>query len=326
MAGVQRGNKTFFEDDIDPEVTEIDEEMFEIDTDTGKFTNDEEDEIDDDGENESLEEEMAKYSRRAKAKIKELEEKLAAQDRARFDRDEEMMKVAKIAKDAIEENQKLRAGVSDSKKKALENDKKRIEAELEAAQEAVASAYDEGDGKALAKANAAIGKLTAELVKVDAFLEQASETQNKIATDDKEEKRETKTNVRQPDPKAVAWAKNNPWFGDPRASKDVDPNMTNYALLFANNIERNEGVHPGSDEYYKRIDAEMKTRFPEKFKKSAGKGGGKSNVAPVSRNTVKKPRSIQISAQTVKFLEKNKIDPKEYAKEYVRVHGESEDE
>jgi hypothetical protein len=59
-----------------------------------------------------------------------------------------------------------------------------------------------------------------------------------------------KTEKPKKDPKAEAWAKNNPWFG-------VDKKKTAYALGLHEELVRS-GVDAKSDEYYQKIDEGMK--------------------------------------------------------------------
>ena len=52
------------------------------------------------------------------------------------------------------------------------------------------------------------------------------------------------------DPKAVAWAKKNPWFGE-------DKDKTSYALGLHEELVQS-GINPKSDEYYQKIDKGMR--------------------------------------------------------------------
>lgn len=66
----------------------------------------------------------------------------------------------------------------------------------------------------------------------------------------KEKKPKTAYKVPVPDPKAKAWSKLNPWFGE-------DEKMTAKALELHELLVR-EGVDPKSDEYWRRVDIGMK--------------------------------------------------------------------
>ena len=79
-----------------------------------------------------------------------------------------------------------------------------------------------------------------------------------------------------PDPRAKAWAENNPWFGNDEA-------MTYTAFSIHKKLIEEEGFDPNSDEYYTEIDRRIKTEFPHKF----NQGG------TVEENTSSKPRVVQ---------------------------------
>ncbi len=79
-----------------------------------------------------------------------------------------------------------------------------------------------------------------------------------------------------PDPRAKAWAENNPWFGNDEA-------MTYTAFSIHKRLIEEEGFDPNSDEYYTEIDRRIKTEFPHKF----NQGG------TVEENTSSKPRVVQ---------------------------------
>jgi hypothetical protein len=99
------------------------------------------------------------------------------------------------------------------------------------------------------------------------------------------------------DPKAAAWAKKNTWFGD-----DNNPEMTAYALGLDTKLKR-EGIDPGSDVYYERLDSRLRQIFPEQFSdedvpsESPQRRKSSSVVAPATRSTAPKRVTLSPSQQ-----------------------------
>ena len=126
------------------------------------------------------------------------------------------------------------------------------------------------------------------------------------------------------DPKAAKWREKNTWFG-------ADPEMTASALGLHEKLVRS-GVDPRSEDYYQRVDATMRKRFPEYFeeeepqtrqtepetKDSETKSPRKSaNVAPVTRSTA--PRQIRLTTTQVALAKKLGLTNEAYAKELMKL-------
>jgi len=111
------------------------------------------------------------------------------------------------------------------------------------------------------------------------------------------------------DGKLLAWQEENPWFGKNRR-------MTSYALGLHEDLLE-EGIPAGSDEYYKRINADVKERFPDQF------GTGESvdakpqrtksnNVAPATRSTA--PKKIVLTQTQVNIAKRLGVPLELYAR------------
>ena len=94
------------------------------------------------------------------------------------------------------------------------------------------------------------------------------------------------------------------------------------------------GVDPRSEDYYQRVDATMRKRFPEYFeeeepqtrqtepetKDSETKSPRKSaNVAPVTRSTA--PRQIRLTTTQVALAKKLGLTNEAYAKELMKLEN-----
>ena len=100
------------------------------------------------------------------------------------------------------------------------------------------------------------------------------------------------------DPKAENWRERNSWFGS-------EKEMTALAYgLHEKLVEENGPAYASTDEYYRRIDATMRKRFPEKFEeemeveidsKPSARPKPSNVVAPATRSTSSKKSTSLVS-------------------------------
>lgn len=255
---------------------------------------------------EFTEDEISSYNEAVQKRIKHFtkgyHEERRAKEAALREREEAM----RLAQSIIEENKRLKSTVTQNQEALLEQAKKATQIELERAKEEYKKAYDLGDSDALV---AAQENLTSAKIKAD-----------KVATFKlpalQEEKPELKPQQDvpryQPDYKAENWRKKNDWFGQ-------DDMMTAYALAFNNKLLNVERIDPTSDEYYQRIDAEMRQRFPDKFEQSdAPTQKATTVVAPATRSTA--TRKIVLTKSQVDVARRLGITPQAYAEQLKRLN------
>ena len=127
--------------------------------------------------------------------------------------------------------------------------------------------------------------------------------------------------VPQPSQKALDWTKRNPWFG-PQGNRS----MTALAYGIHETLIREEGVQADTDEYYQKIDAAMRQRFPDYFEKdeevqvtsAPAQRTPSTVVAPSNRNNGARPRKIQLTASQVSLAKRLGISPEQYAKQLIK--------
>ena len=115
---------------------------------------------------------------------------------------------------------------------------------------------------------------------------------------------------RQQDPKAVAWANKNTWFGQ-------DEPMTLTAFSHHKKIVEEEGIDPTTDDYYVELDKRMRSDFPHKFKESVATQARRDPVAPGSRSSgsaVSKGK-VKLSQSQLAIARKLGVSPKQYAQQ-----------
>jgi hypothetical protein len=119
------------------------------------------------------------------------------------------------------------------------------------------------------------------------------------------------------DEKTVRWQAKNRWFG----SEGYEEH-TSFALGLHQKLV-NSGLDPRSDEYFERIDARMKSTFPEVFgsedKPRSGDGSKRpsSVVAPATRSTG--ARKIQLTPTQVALAKRYGLTPQQYANEVAKL-------
>jgi hypothetical protein len=120
------------------------------------------------------------------------------------------------------------------------------------------------------------------------------------------------------DDKTVRWQAKNQWFGSAGYEE-----VTSFALGLHQKLV-NSGVDPRSDEYFERIDARMKSTFPEVFGGSDDKpkSGDSSKrptsvVAPATRSTG--ARKVQLTPTQVALAKKYGLTPQQYAAEVAKL-------
>jgi hypothetical protein len=124
-----------------------------------------------------------------------------------------------------------------------------------------------------------------------------------------------------PSDKALDWTKRNPWFG-PQGNRE----MTALAYGVHETLIREQGIKADTDEYYEKIDAAMRQRFPDYFEKDSGdvqvsvapQRTPSTVVASASRNNGAKPRKIQLTATQVSVAKRLGITPEQYAKQLIK--------
>lgn len=254
---------------------------------------------------EFTDDEIATYNEAVQKRIKHFTKGYHQERREKEAAMREREEALRVAQAMMEENKRLKSTVSENQTALLEQAKKATQVELEKAKEEYKKAYDLGDSEALV---AAQESLTAAKIKADKV---ANFKLPPLQEDEPKLKPESEP-VRQPvDYKANAWAEKNKWFGQ-------DELMTAYALALNNRLLKMERLDPTSDEYYQRIDSEMRSRFPENFESSDAPSQKKTVVAPATRSTAAK--KIVLTQSQVNIAKRLGLSPEAYAKEVAKLN------
>lgn len=154
--------------------------------------------------------------------------------------------------------------------------------EVDAAENTLASAYEDGDGPAIAKAQRKLSELTATMERMRAEGQGAireAENEAKAGAAGGSGKKLDTTNLDK-------WKdKNKVWFG-------VDTTMTQDAIAIGRQIESAGQIETGSHQYYEAIDREMARRYPDRLKGSPGGAPQARDTGGTTGGVTRIPREV----------------------------------
>jgi len=253
---------------------------------------------------EVTDEELAKYDEGVQKRIKHFTKGYHEERRAKESAEREKDEALRLAQAVLAENKKLKGSVNQNQTALLEQAKKVISGEVETAKRMYREAYEAGDTDKLVEAQEALTTAKIRADKVNNFRPaplQVEETPVQIT--------QQPTKAAPVDDKLLAWQDENQWFGS-------NKRMTAYALGLHEELV-SEGIPSGSDEYYKRINADIRERFSDQFgaeeSVDAKPQRTKSNVvAPASRSTA--PRKIVLTQTQVNLAKRLGVPLELYAR------------
>ena len=248
-------------------------------------------------------EELTEYSEGVQKRIAKLTRKMREAERQK----EEAITFAKTQKDAAEKMRKRYSSLDADYSKEFE---KRVTTNLDAAKSKLAQAINANDIEGQVAAQTELAQLTMDATRL-ARMKEVDE--NPIPEHQKAEPTQPmpRQPQRQPDPKADAWAKKNPWFG-------TDNAMTYTAFDIHKKLVEEEGFDGNSDEYYSEVDKRIRLEFPHKFdtNKESTKEQPVQNVASANRPAGKgRRRTVKLTPSQVAISKRLGVPLEEYAKQ-----------
>jgi hypothetical protein len=249
-------------------------------------------------------EELSKYDEGVQKRIKHFTKGYHEERRAKETAEREREEAFKLAQAVLEENKRLKGSVNQNQTALLEQAKRVVSNEVETAKRMYKDAYESGDSDKLLEAQEALTTAKIRADKVNNFRPtplQDEETPVQI--------NQQPTRAAPVDEKLLAWQDQNQWFGS-------NKRMTAYALGLHEDLV-SEGIPSGSDEYYRRINADIRERFPDQV--GAGESVDakpqrtKSNVvAPATRSTA--PKKIVLTQTQVNLAKRLGVPLELYAR------------
>jgi len=253
---------------------------------------------------EVTDEELSKYDEGVQKRIKHFTKGYHEERRAKETAEREKDEAIRLAHAVLEENKKLKGSVNQNQTALLEQAKRVVSNEVETAKRMYKEAYESGDSEKLVEAQEALTTAKIRADKVNNFKPaplQEEETPVQIS--------QQPTRAAPVDEKLLAWQDENQWFGS-------NKRMTAYALGLHEDLV-GEGIPSGSDEYYRRINADIRQRFSDQFgaeeSVDAKPQRTKSNiVAPATRSTA--PKKIVLTQTQVNLAKRLGVPLELYAR------------
>ena len=250
-------------------------------------------------------EELSKYDESVQKRIKHFTKGYHEERRAKEAAEREREAALNFAKTLAEENKNLKGSLHQGQSALLEQAKKVVANEMEQAKRKFKEAYESGDSDALTAAQEEMTMVKMKAERVNNFKPAPLPAEKPVVQPQQVQPQEAPV-----DPKLKSWLSENDWYGS-------NKRMTAYALGMHEDLVT-EGVKAGSDDYYKRINDEMRVRFPDVFE--SGKSGDappprtqKSNVvAPATRSTA--PRKVVLTKSQVEIAKRLGVPLELYAR------------
>jgi len=254
--------------------------------------------------------ELEDYSSKVKKKLIQMKKLAHDERREKENALREQQEAISFAQRVMEENKRLKSNLNNSEKNVLATVQKAVEMEMNEAKRAYREAYDSGDTDKVMEAQERLTQATLKVEKVKNFRPQPLQEQETPVQMQPQPVQQVR-----PDPSAQAWQAENPWFGE-------DEEMTSLALGLHERLKR-EGVAVSSQEYYRRIDATIRKRFPEKFEEEAEQETRpvrkSSVVAPATRST--SPKRVRLNPSEMSLAKKLNLTPEQYAKAKLEMEA-----
>jgi len=267
---------------------------------------------------ESLEnDDLTSYGKRVKARLSEMKKVWHDERRAKESADRERQEALAFAKQVLEENKRLKTTLSEGGKQYATTVQNAAALELEAAKRAYRDAYDSGDADKLVEAQQKLTEASIKQDKAQNFKPPLQVSENEVDLPKVPEQTQVTPKY---DPVTAKWLEKNTWYGS-----NGNRAMTSFAIGVHGDLEEQYGQqYVGSADYFEKIDAEMRRRFPEKFpgetktqteeeEPSQRTAKMTSVVAPATRSTASK--KIVLKASQVALAKKFGLTNEQYVEQ-----------
>jgi murein DD-endopeptidase MepM/ murein hydrolase activator NlpD len=152
--------------------------------------------------------ELEEYSDKVKTRLKQMKKVWHDERRAKDEAAREREEALAFARNALEENKRLKSRLSEGEKSFIDTAKSAAELEMEMAKRAYKEAYDAGDSDKLVEAQEQLSNVNYKLQQIKNY-RPPLQTQEVPVNSPQEQ-------APRPDPKASSWQERNPWFGKDR--------------------------------------------------------------------------------------------------------------
>jgi hypothetical protein len=267
-------------------------------------------------DNDDLEEYSEKVKKRLSQMKKVWHDERREKERALREREEAL----RFAETREQEIRQLKQRLGTGERAFLQEVSKSATNDLTTAKERLKQAYESGDSERITDAQEALTDAKIRLQQLEKF-KPALQKEEPVVEQQPQAQAPRQASAPSVDPKAEAWRQKNTWFG-------VDEEMTALALGLHEKLVRS-GIDPRSDDYYDRVNATMKMRFPDYFGEEQTQSKQEEKpartkpanvVAPVSRTTAPR-QTIRLTSSQVALAKRLGLSNEQYAKELMKLEA-----
>lgn len=260
------------------------------------------------------EDDLEEYSEKVKKRLGQMKKVWHDERREKERESREKAEAIRYAQQILEENKSLKQKLGQGHKVLLGEVTRAATNEYAVAKEKLKQAYESGDAGQIADAQEAMTDAKIRIKEYERYKPSLQDEDNEV-----KQPQQVQPPRQVVDRKAEAWRENNTWFG-------ANKGMTAFALGLHEELVES-GYDPRSDEYYARVNSDMKKRFPdyfgeeqiqntEKEEKPAPRTKAANVVAPVTRSS--SPRQVKLTPTQVALAKRLGITPEAYAKELMK--------
>jgi len=267
---------------------------------------------------EDIDEDIPGLSDRVKTRFDTLRYEFHNERREKEVAQRENNEAVRYAQNVQEQNKTLKDQLSNSRRLLYDQVSAKSDVEIDAAKQRFKEAYETGDADGIAEAQSEVSRLHAERTHYNVSAPDVYPDEQTVQQGMEGQEQQQQQHVPPPDPKAVAWLQQNPWFQKPGYEQ-----MTGFAIGVHEQLVR-KGYNPlVHNEYYEIVNKELRDKFPSSFEKAASSGSGAPTsrktpvVAPAGRGS-KKPSKVELSSSQVRLASKLGITPEQYAAQVVK--------
>ena len=260
-------------------------------------------------------EELQAYSTQVKERISELTHARHDERRAKEQTTREKLELERYAQQILNENKQLKAYVNNGQQAYGQVATAGAQAKLDMAKAKYKKAHEDFNTEDLVVAQEEMMAASMELAQAKSFRPAPLQHVETPVYNNQQQPESPRI-----DEKTAKWQARNPWFGDTEIPDHEE--MTSVALIAHRQLVHS-GVDPRSDEYFKKIDARVRSRFPSYFEESSQspetsrKPG--SVVAPATRSTA--TRKVVLTKTQVALAKRLGVPLEEYAKQVAKQQG-----
>jgi hypothetical protein len=266
-------------------------------------------------------EEIEQYGDKVQKRIKELAHARHDERRAKESAIREREEAINVAQQIMEENRRLKNYVSTGEQTYAGVLKEKAQAELEMARRKYKEAAESYDSDAMLEAQEALQDAKLRLSQAENFKPTPLQDENKEVYSQPIQQQQPRL-----DDKTLRWQAKNQWFGS-----DGYEEMTAMAIALHTKLVNSNGPEfARTDEYFERIDARLREKFPEVY---GGEERDKTRETPT-----KKPPATVVASGTRSSGAKSKVKltktqeavarklgltPQQYAKEVLKLEAQN---